>query len=225
MHMTTTFVALAVALQIPLAAVAAEKARPDPAIEKVAGQYLKAVLAGDAAGVAATYRSDAVEMPPSQPLLKSRPAIEQYYRGLFAGPVRITEFTFSHIETVSSGDVGYTAGTYKQKLQLKSGEPIDDSGNFVVIVKREGGAWKAAYVIHNSDRPAPTPCAPASALILPVAPFIDYYSALFSVWLVRLEWLLLWSAWAIGMVWLISAVLFKSGSARALTFRRAQARS
>jgi len=175
--------------------------------------------------VSATYRDDAVEMAPGQPALTGSPAIEQYYRRLFAGPVRITEFTFSHMETASTGDIGYTAGTYKQKLQLKSGDTVADSGNFVVIVKRAAGVWKAAYVIHNSDRPPLTPCAPAAALILPVAPFINYYSAQLSAWLGRLEWLLQWSACACGMAWLISAVFFKSGRARDLMFRRAQARS
>ncbi len=204
---TKTLVTLAaLMLQAPLQTVAAEKTRPDPAIEKTAGAYLKAVLAGDAAGVGATFRDDAVEMPPCRPLLKGRAAIEQYYRGLFEGPVKITEFTFSHLETVAAGDVGYTTGTYKQKLLPKSGQPIDDSGSFVVIVKREAGVWKAAYVIHNSDRPPAMPGSPAVALVSPFTPLMNDYAELGSEWVVRLGWLLLGCACVGVIAWLIRAV-------------------
>jgi uncharacterized protein (TIGR02246 family) len=146
---------------------AAETSQPESSIVKAAEAYLKAVLAGNAAAVAATYREDAVEMPPFREPLKGRRAIEQYYRELFRGQVKITEFTFSHLEVKAAGSVGYTAGTYKQKLSGAPGGPIEDAGNFVVIVKRGGGAWKAAYVIYNSDRPPETQCAPAAALPFP----------------------------------------------------------
>jgi ketosteroid isomerase-like protein len=120
------------------------------------------VLAGEATALGAAYRSDAVEMPPCRPLLKGRAAIEQCYRGLFQGAVKIAEFTFSYLETVAAGDVGYTTGTYKQKPLPKAGRPIDDSAKFVVVVKRNAGVWKAAYVIYNSDhrpRYSAQPCA------------------------------------------------------------------
>jgi len=159
--MNTTLALASLVMQSPFLATAA---RPDPDIEKTAAAYLKAVLAGDATAVAATFRSDAVEMPPCRPLIQGRAAIEQYYRGFFAGPVKITEFTFSHMETAATGDSGYTAGTYRQKLQVKPGVLADDTGKFVVIVKREAGTWKAAYVIYNSDRPPATQGAPVASL-------------------------------------------------------------
>jgi ketosteroid isomerase-like protein len=118
---------------------------------KSADAYLKAVLAGDVAAVGATYREDAVEMPPFRPPLKGRAAIEQYYRELFQGPVKIAAFTFSHMEAASVGDLGYTAGTYARQLSGGPTGSIEDTGKFVVIVKRSGSAWKAAYVIYNSD--------------------------------------------------------------------------
>src|SRR5262249_57890441 len=79
-------------------------ARPDSAIEKTAEAYRKAVLAGDVTALAATYQPDAVEMPPSRPPLQGRAAIEQYYRELFAGPMKITRFTFSHWKTETAGN-------------------------------------------------------------------------------------------------------------------------
>lgn len=211
---TTLSVLTGLMLQATLQMFAAEKTRPDPAIEKTASAYLKAVLAGDAAAVGATYRDDAVEMPSCRPLLKGRAAIEQYYRELFEGPVKITEFTFSHLETAAAGDIGYTAGTYKQKFLPKSGEPIDDSGKFVVIVKRAGGVWKAAYVIYNSDRPPAMQSAPAAALISPLIPLITCYANLASEWLVRFGWLLLGCAGVGGIAWLIRTILAPDERAR-----------
>ena len=55
---TTTksaFALTALMLQTPFHAVASDKAQSDPTIERSASAYLKAVLAGDAAGVGATY--------------------------------------------------------------------------------------------------------------------------------------------------------------------------
>jgi uncharacterized protein (TIGR02246 family) len=163
----------------------AAQPRPDSAIEKLAEAYRKAVLAGDAAAVGATYGRDAIEMPPGCPPLRGRAAIEQHYRELFAGPVKITDFTFTYLETGAAGNIGFTAGAYKRKLLPKSGEPIEDSGSFVVIVKRDAPGWKSSYVIYNSDRPPTMPGAIAPALISPFPAFMNYYSAIASQWLFR----------------------------------------
>jgi uncharacterized protein (TIGR02246 family) len=167
-------------------AVNAEAPRPDPSIVKTADAYLKAMLAGDATGVIATYRDDAVEMPPGRAPLKGRVAIQQYFRELFQGPVKITAFTFSYLETVSAGDLGYAAGTYEQKLSGGPAGSIEDTGKFVVILRRTGSAWKAAYVIYNSDRPPGHLNADLLPLPSPqrdVAVLASYYVKLAGVWL------------------------------------------
>jgi hypothetical protein len=127
-------------------------------------------------------------MPPGRPPLKGRAAIEQYYREFFQSPVKITAFTFSHLEAASAGEVGYTAGTYEQKLSGGLAGPIDDTGKFVVIVKRTGSAWKAAYVIYNSDHPPANPGAAALPVPFPqrdLAALFSYYADLAYGWLVR----------------------------------------
>ena len=130
----------------------ATNSRHDTAIEKTASVYLKAVLAQDAAAVAATFREDAVLMPDCRSMIQGRASIEQFYQGFFASALKITEFTFSHLETAASGDQGFTAGTYNQTLVPKpGGTPVHETGKFVVIVKKDAGGWKAAYVIYNND--------------------------------------------------------------------------
>jgi ketosteroid isomerase-like protein len=137
-------------------ALGAAPPNPEQAIESTAEAYRKAVLAGDAAAVSATYRDDAMEMPPSQPPLRGRAAIGQYYRERFAGPAHVVQFTFTRIETAAAGDIGYSTGTFKQKLVLQTGQAIECSGTYVVVVRRDAGVWKSQYVMYNEDRPRPT---------------------------------------------------------------------
>jgi uncharacterized protein (TIGR02246 family) len=130
----------------------------DAAISRVADDYVKATLAGDAKAVAALYTEDAVEMPPNQPLIKGRAAIQQYYEKVFASGTRIGRFTLDHLETRAMGDAGYDVGTYQQNLTPSgAGAALDDSGKYVVILKRASGAWKVAYAIYSSDRPMEAP--------------------------------------------------------------------
>jgi uncharacterized protein (TIGR02246 family) len=174
----------AVMLNVPTQIVAAAP-RPDSAIAKVAEAYRKAVLAGDAAAVSTTYGREAVEMPPGCPPLKGRAAIEQHYRQLFGGPIKITDFTFTHLETATAGNIGFTAGAYKRRLLPKSGEPIEDSGSFVVIVRRDAHGWKSAYVIYNSAGPPAMQGAIGPTIISPFPALMNYCFAIASQWLFR----------------------------------------
>jgi uncharacterized protein (TIGR02246 family) len=126
----------------------------DAAIKAVADQYTKASLAGDAKAIAALYTDDAVEMPPNEPPVKGRDAIQQYYEKQFKSG-KMSLFTLSHLETRGVGDTGYDVGTYQQSMTPTGGAAMEDSGKYIVILKRSGGNWKVAYAIYNSDRPAP----------------------------------------------------------------------
>jgi len=128
----------------------------DPAIRKIADEYAKATLAGDAKAIAALYAEDAVEMPPNQASIKGRAAIADYYGKLMSG-AKFASFTLTHVESHASGDSAYDIGTYKETLTPAGATaPISDTGKYVVILKRTGGAWKVAYAIYNSDQPLPT---------------------------------------------------------------------
>lgn len=127
------------------------------AVKQIADDYVKAVRAGDAKAVAALYTETATEMPPNQPAVKGRVAIEQYYQKDFTSPTKLTNFSLAHIETQEAGDTAYDVGTYQQSITPAGGQPITDTGKYVVIAKRTAGAWRIAYVIYNSDRPSRPP--------------------------------------------------------------------
>jgi uncharacterized protein (TIGR02246 family) len=125
----------------------------EAAIKQVADAYVKAVLAGDAKTVAALYTDDAVEMPPNEPSLKGRAAIEQYYTKLFSGPAKVGQLTLTHLEARAIGDAGYDVGTYQQSMNPPGQTTATtDTGRYVIILKRSQGAWKVAYAIYNSDQ-------------------------------------------------------------------------
>jgi uncharacterized protein (TIGR02246 family) len=132
-------------------------AQIDPSVVEGADKYLKAVLAGDPSAVAAMYRQDATLMPSDCPLLRGRAAIEQYYREWFKSPAKVTEFTFTHLESPVLGETAYDVGTYKQAISLRAGGTLTLTGKYSVILKRSGGEWKIAYLIFNSDSPPHVP--------------------------------------------------------------------
>ena len=125
----------------------------DPSIVERADAYLKAVLAGDAEAVSASFDDNAILMPPNQPLLRGKLAIRNFYEGWCRGPMKPTAFTFDHLEATASGDYAHDVGTYKMSMLAGPSRNADDTGKYSVILKRSDGEWKIAYLIFNSDLP------------------------------------------------------------------------
>src|SRR4030095_6392600 len=132
---------------------AAEQATGADAIKGVAAAYVKASLAGDPKAIIALYADDAVEMPPNQPMLKGKAAIEQYYQAMFGGGMKLTTFTLTHLDSAAMGEHGYDVGTYQQTLSPPNATTVSESGKYTVIVKRAGGEGKGAYGAYKSDPP------------------------------------------------------------------------
>lgn len=122
------------------------------AIKQLAEDWRAGWLAGDADALLALYADDPVLMPWGQPTVFGKDAIRRLYRSVFK------EFTFESenrlMDVEASGDLGYFWCTYKMTATPKAwGEPLEEEGKAVFIVKREhGGAWKIARLIDNSDR-------------------------------------------------------------------------
>lgn len=125
----------------------------DATVRAIADSYAKAVLAGDAKAVAALYTEDAVEMPPNQSMVKGRSAIQQYYEKQFAMG-RPAAFTLTHLETQSTGTHAHDVGTYRQTVKgADASQSVEDTGKFIVLLRRSGSDWRIAYAIYNSDHP------------------------------------------------------------------------
>ena len=121
------------------------------AIKQLAEDWRSGWLAGDADALLSLYAEDPVLMPWGQPTVCGKDAIRPLYQSV------LKEYAFKSdtklMDVEASGDLGYFWCTYKMTATPKAGgEPLEEEGKSVFVVKREHGGWKIARLIDNSDR-------------------------------------------------------------------------
>ncbi|HEU4402821.1 MAG TPA: DUF4440 domain-containing protein [Candidatus Polarisedimenticolia bacterium] len=141
-------------------------AKPEPIevlIREANGRLVEAFNRGDAAGVAALYDEEAAVLPPDQPTVNGRQAIEGFFAGLVTAGGRGLALEIADVQ--QSGDRAIERGGFRMTVQPPGGQPIPQEGKYVVIWKRQpDGAWKVSVDIFNNNAPAaPTPSAPSPA--------------------------------------------------------------
>lgn len=118
------------------------------AIQEASDQFVQHVRAGDYAAVSMLYTEDASFMPPNQPTLSGRSAIQQWMDAL----PPVTQFSLMHDEVSGRGEIAYVRGRYVMQIE---GLPVD-SGKYIEIRRRgEDGVWRMTADIFNSSLPAP----------------------------------------------------------------------
>lgn len=122
------------------------------AIEETNAQFTAALGRGDIASVAALYTDDAIVMAPNAEMMRGRQAIKALFDGLIQ-QMGVPQLTLSTIQVDDLGDTACEIGAYTMKAQPPGADPISDNGNYVVIWKREGGNWRLAVDIWNTNLP------------------------------------------------------------------------
>jgi uncharacterized protein (TIGR02246 family) len=124
----------------------------DPTLDRLVADFQAAFNAKDAAKVASFYAEDGVVMPPNQPMVKGRSAIqarlEKDLKGMNEENIKV-KITPTH--SAITGDSAHDVGTVE--VTLPDGKVINEK--YVVLYKRVGGEWKIAYDIWNSDTSPP----------------------------------------------------------------------
>ena len=112
--------------------------------------FAAALNAKDAAAAAALYTEDAVLIPPGEPIVQGRAAIEEYWRGaLELGGVR--DVSVETMDALSSGSLGYETGSFVLTVDGPDGEPIIDRGRYIELLRREpDGTWRSTHGIWNA---------------------------------------------------------------------------
>ena len=104
--------------------------------------------AGDAAGVANLYTTDAQLLPPNAPMVTGRADIEAVWRGMIE-PVR-PGVTVTTVEAVGMDSLAVEVGRYV--LTDSTGAALDE-GKYMVLWRRTTEGWRMHRDIWNSDRP------------------------------------------------------------------------
>jgi len=107
---------------------------------------------GDASAVAAKYLEDGMRMPPDQPIVKGRDAVQaQIQEGMDKGLVKVK------VETIESdaimGEWGFSRGTF---TAMDADGNSMGSGKWVNVSKHVNGKWFTHFDIWNYDAPLPT---------------------------------------------------------------------
>jgi len=113
--------------------------------------FAAALNAKDAQAAAALYTEDAVLIPPGEPLVRGRAAIEEYWRGAIeSGGVR--DVSVETMDALSSGSLGYETGSFVLTANGPDGEALTDKGRYIEILRREpDGRWLSTHGIWNAS--------------------------------------------------------------------------
>jgi uncharacterized protein (TIGR02246 family) len=104
---------------------------------------------GDAAGMGELYTEDGQLLPPNGEIVQGPKAIAGFWRMVM--DMGITDLDMRVGEVEQHGDTAIEVST--AALLLDGGEVADEI-KYIVVWKREGGAWKLHRDIWNSSRPA-----------------------------------------------------------------------
>jgi ketosteroid isomerase-like protein len=103
----------------------------------------------EAASLAALYTGAGQLLPPNSPPVSGPTGIQAFWQGAMdAGIAQVT------LETVDAEGHGETAIEVGRYTLLAAGGQVADAGKYLVVWKREEGAWKLHRDIWNSNGPA-----------------------------------------------------------------------
>jgi uncharacterized protein (TIGR02246 family) len=127
-----------------------DRAAEEQAIRDLDAKWVRMVAAKDTAGIADLYSSDALFMPPNSQALGGRPGVVKGWNGMLSAPGAQLTFKPTKIVVAEAGDIAYDIGTYTFGVEGPKGR-TEDRGKYLVVWKKQDGAWKVAADMFNSD--------------------------------------------------------------------------
>lgn len=113
-------------------------------------KFMDAVRKRDAKAIAARYTQDCVLLPNGAPRMEGPGAVEAFFAQAF--DIGIQEIRLTTDDVTEAGDTLIEIGTAGVTIALPDGGTIEDPGKYVVIYRQEGGEWKMAVDIWNTDQ-------------------------------------------------------------------------
>jgi len=113
-----------------------------------------------------SFVADDVRLFPEGTMATGKPALRAMWEGEFKDPNWSIHWAPIAAEACSSGDLGYTTGSYETRSQGSDGKPVIHRGSYVTIWRKQAdGTWKVALDIGSA--------APQPATTLPTADVND----------------------------------------------------
>jgi ketosteroid isomerase-like protein len=123
-------------------------------LKQLEAEFMQAAAEKGSAGYMSYYADEAVEVPNGYPAIQGKLEIAKTMGFLDDKNSRLI-WTPVGADISSSGDLGYTWGTYEFHSKDKSGNPTADYGKYTSIWKlQKDGSWKVVLDMGNSS-PAP----------------------------------------------------------------------
>jgi ketosteroid isomerase-like protein len=125
-------------------------------IVDIAVQLEAAFNASNAVALASLYSDTAILMPPNEPRVSGRAAIQAWFEEALP---RVGSVSIVPGESTAAADQGFQVGTFTSRAptddvstSAQDGPPARE-GKYVLLLKRSAGDWKIQYDIWSFDQP------------------------------------------------------------------------
>jgi ketosteroid isomerase-like protein len=119
-------------------------------VHDIAARLEAAFNASDAGALASLYSDAAILMPPNEPMVRGRTAIQAWFERAL---IRLRNVRIVPTESTAEGDHAFQVGTFTKTVSLSGKEGSTLPGKYVIVLKNHGGQWKIQYDIWSLDQP------------------------------------------------------------------------
>ena len=110
---------------------------------------------GDLDAFVSFFAEDARFLPPDGPQANGRDEIRQSFSMLAALPGFSLTWSANFSDVSSSGDLGYSVGTFEMTIDGPDGNPATRTGTYTTVWKKQNdGQWKVVSDVPSFDSPA-----------------------------------------------------------------------
>lgn len=124
-------------------------------LRAAAEAYHAAAGASDIEKFLTLNAKDVLVIPPNQATVEGTEGARSVVTAFTELPDFQIRFETAKIEVAASGDMGYTLANASFSYQGQDGAKVEDRVRDFHLWKRDGGAWKVAVDIWNSELPLP----------------------------------------------------------------------
>ncbi len=149
--LVVTFLVATIALPVSHPKVAAAPKATVDTLKQLEAEFMKAASEKGSRGYMSYYADDAVEVPNGGPLISGKVNIAKGMTFLDEPGNRLS-WTPAGGDISSSGDLGYTYGTFEFRSKDKNGNSRIEYGKYTSIWKlQKDGSWKVVLDMGNAS--------------------------------------------------------------------------